>query len=312
MHFVTGGFKELLNYGNLCLRSSKLETLAVYVLLLPVVFIGSVAIQVTAASDSETGLLASAIIFYAGFILLLPLLMAILIRRVNDHFPGSAWTRLFSQIPDGSFGFIVKISGIWALLIFVGGAIFIFAWPIYILAALLVLILPNKVEANASTFGYIPPPPSVKSSLPPLPVFTSVENRVTQAIDDRNVPIHRQGIFWFAIVAALAVCALIITSDSYPHGDTELPAPAVTELEPSVALVPSPKRSMDIKSIPTGTPSLVPAEGAVEQSGVEGLDPRFNTCGEANDAGYGPYMSGVNPEYDWYIDRDKDGIDCES
>ncbi len=28
-------------------------------------------------------------------------------------------------------------------------------------------------------------------------------------------------------------------------------------------------------------------------------------------AGCGPYHSGVDPEYDWYIDRDHDGIDCE-
>jgi Protein of unknown function (DUF1524)/Excalibur calcium-binding domain/Protein of unknown function (DUF2510) len=41
------------------------------------------------------------------------------------------------------------------------------------------------------------------------------------------------------------------------------------------------------------------------------LDPRFGTCGEANDAGYGPYVSGKDPEYDWYRDRDHDGIVCE-
>ena len=41
------------------------------------------------------------------------------------------------------------------------------------------------------------------------------------------------------------------------------------------------------------------------------LDPHFDTCGEANDAGYGPYVSGKDPEYDWYQDRDHDGIVCE-
>lgn len=41
-------------------------------------------------------------------------------------------------------------------------------------------------------------------------------------------------------------------------------------------------------------------------------DPQFGTCGEANDNGYGPYRSGVDPEYDWYDDRDDDGIVCES
>lgn len=43
-----------------------------------------------------------------------------------------------------------------------------------------------------------------------------------------------------------------------------------------------------------------------------GLDPRFRTCGDANAAGYGPYVSGQDPEYGWYIDRDRDGVACES
>ncbi len=41
------------------------------------------------------------------------------------------------------------------------------------------------------------------------------------------------------------------------------------------------------------------------------LDPRFGTCKEAKAHGYGPYFAGVDPEYDWYRDADKDGIVCE-
>lgn len=40
-------------------------------------------------------------------------------------------------------------------------------------------------------------------------------------------------------------------------------------------------------------------------------DPRFGTCGEANDAGYGPYSTG-DAEYPWYEDRDSDGVVCET
>lgn len=40
-------------------------------------------------------------------------------------------------------------------------------------------------------------------------------------------------------------------------------------------------------------------------------DPRFRTCREANVAGYGPYSVG-DPEYSWYIDRDHDGLACET
>jgi len=43
-----------------------------------------------------------------------------------------------------------------------------------------------------------------------------------------------------------------------------------------------------------------------------GTDPRFSSCAKAIDAGYGPYRRGVDPEYAWYTDRDKDGVVCES
>jgi hypothetical protein len=42
-----------------------------------------------------------------------------------------------------------------------------------------------------------------------------------------------------------------------------------------------------------------------------GTDPRFDTCGEAIAAGYGPYYRGQDPEYDWYRDADGDGVVCE-
>lgn len=41
------------------------------------------------------------------------------------------------------------------------------------------------------------------------------------------------------------------------------------------------------------------------------LDPRFATCTAAKAAGYGPYVKGVDPEYEWYRDADKDGTVCE-
>jgi hypothetical protein len=41
------------------------------------------------------------------------------------------------------------------------------------------------------------------------------------------------------------------------------------------------------------------------------IDPRFGTCKEAKSHGYGPYVSGRDPEYAWYQDRDHDGVVCE-
>lgn len=70
-----------------------------------------------------------------------------------------------------------------------------------------------------------------------------------------------------------------------------------------------------------GSPSQVPApgvgtelgggSGSSDTGGSAGTDPRFGTCKEAIANGYGPYYYGVDPEYNWYIDRDKDGIVCE-
>ncbi|MGW5262291.1 thermonuclease family protein [Microbispora sp. NPDC004025] len=74
----------------------------------------------------------------------------------------------------------------------------------------------------------------------------------------------------------------------------------------SVAAVrPSPSPASN--STPSPTPSASPSPGASDGS----LDPRYGTCEEANDAGFGPYRRGVDPEYDWYIDRDSDGLVCE-
>jgi hypothetical protein len=40
-------------------------------------------------------------------------------------------------------------------------------------------------------------------------------------------------------------------------------------------------------------------------------DPNYGTCAAAKAAGAGPYYQGRDPEYDWYRDRDHDGVVCE-
>lgn len=44
---------------------------------------------------------------------------------------------------------------------------------------------------------------------------------------------------------------------------------------------------------------------------ADSLDPRFGTCREALANGYGHYVIGVDPEYEWYRDADSDGVVCE-
>jgi hypothetical protein len=60
------------------------------------------------------------------------------------------------------------------------------------------------------------------------------------------------------------------------------------------------------KFIGCGTPAEPDGPGDPED-----LDPRFDTCEEANDAGYVDYRKGIDPEYVWYDDADDDGVVCE-
>ena len=53
------------------------------------------------------------------------------------------------------------------------------------------------------------------------------------------------------------------------------------------------------------------APAPVATNGGGGTDPHFSYCYEAIAAGYGPYIQGQDPEYDWYTDADGDGVVCE-
>jgi len=63
-------------------------------------------------------------------------------------------------------------------------------------------------------------------------------------------------------------------------------------------------------SAPAPAPALV-AVPAPAPAPASALDPRFPYCKDAIPAGYGNYVKGVDPEYDWYRDGDGDGIVCE-
>ena len=67
------------------------------------------------------------------------------------------------------------------------------------------------------------------------------------------------------------------------------------------------KMKIVFSKAPTANSSA--GSGVVPSSG--GNDPRYSSCSKAKAAGYGPYRKGIDPEYSWYTDRDKDGIACE-
>lgn len=113
------------------------------------------------------------------------------------------------------------------------------------------------------------------------------------------------------------------------------PSPAPTEsglaASPTPTLMPSPTPTASPPESADATePALVDSEvvsdveeeasigagaaadsQAVGSPGLTALDPRFRTCGAALAAGFGNYIRGVNREYRWYRDADRDGVVCE-
>ncbi len=60
---------------------------------------------------------------------------------------------------------------------------------------------------------------------------------------------------------------------------------------------------------PNAVDGAPPVGGGGSGDGV--VDPDFGTCTIAKANGYGPYIRGVDPEYEFYRDADKDGSVCE-
>lgn len=94
-----------------------------------------------------------------------------------------------------------------------------------------------------------------------------------------------------------------------------LPAPSQVPAT-NVVVSPTQVETTAAPSTPAPVPSTAaPAPPAIqpfaELPPSESLDPRFDTCKDAKRAGYGPYRRGQDPEYEWYRDRDGDGIVCE-
>jgi uncharacterized membrane protein YhaH (DUF805 family) len=318
MKFIIDGYKELLRYGSLSSRTTKVQLLGALVALLPLVLIVAVAGSALRSSQTNEGLTAAALLAATALILSGPFFIAVIVRRINDTFPGSSWARFFSRHLENTALNILKFVGLWVGLIIIGISMLLFFWPAYLIMLLAVLVLPGTRPTQQSTF-IPPPPPSLRSgSLPPLPpqiVATSIQ----EFVEDERTPLHRQGIFWFAVAAAAFVIVSTLNPGILSSGTNlvEAPSPASsmeTSIEPSPIASATPTASPTAS--PTPTQSLVPVsttgpEQVVEQPVEAALDPRFRTCGDANAAGYGDYISGVDPEYDWYMDRDRDGIVCE-
>jgi Excalibur calcium-binding domain len=64
--------------------------------------------------------------------------------------------------------------------------------------------------------------------------------------------------------------------------------------------------------MPAAPPPPPPIQPAVDLPAAPATDPRYGTCKEAKANGADtPYVRGQDPEYNWYDDRDNDGVVCE-
>lgn len=117
----------------------------------------------------------------------------------------------------------------------------------------------------------------------------------------RQIAVKARYALWVTPAEKDAMHEVLATCPGHPLPD-EVSALNYTEPWPDV--IPP----LEEEPAPTAPAEEVPAEAA---SLGGGADPRFGTCREAIDAGYGPYTEGIHEEYDWYRDGDGDGVTCE-
>ncbi len=128
-----------------------------------------------------------------------------------------------------------------------------------------------------------------------------------------------------ALVGGVGVSLFPSTSNNMINVVVSAPTPIPTATrvqEPEESLEPIPTATVTVTESPTCDATAI-CGGALDSSDLDqeepretsrartDLDPRFSFCYEAISNGYGDYIYGVNPEYEWYEDRDRDGIVCE-
>lgn len=117
------------------------------------------------------------------------------------------------------------------------------------------------------------------------------------------------------LAASAGVIAVSLLDSTEPRGSaargTDSPSadPATFSPTPSEAATASTPGAS-----PSGGPGLVTTNRTptVRNTGtVRATDRRYENCAQVIDAGLGPYKQGRDPEYQWYVDDDRDGWVCE-
>lgn len=123
----------------------------------------------------------------------------------------------------------------------------------------------------------------------------------------------------FKTLATFAIAGILLTgcSANSVSGDTGWKAKPDTAAPPSTSAAPAAPPPVAPPPVPAPpvapppappapAPPAPPAEPAVQPA----KDPQFKTCTEVKKNKLGPYRKG-QAEYEWYQDKDKDGVVCE-
>lgn len=113
----------------------------------------------------------------------------------------------------------------------------------------------------------------------------------------------------FSGILVVAVCGLCGACGLSSGSDPEPTAPVLATS--AARTTPPTTPAASASASPTRTASPKPSPKRTTAKPKPSTDKRYATCKEANAAGLGPYVKGVDPEYAWYRDADGDGIVCE-
>lgn len=137
---------------------------------------------------------------------------------------------------------------------------------------------------------------------------------------------RRKANAWGIGIIAFMICGLCgtITSacdddDPPPSRPVEQTSAPVTsapvKVAPTTTATTTPNRATTAKPKPSPSRTTTKPKPSPSRTTTKpkppSSDPRYGTCREANAHGLGPYYEGADPEYDWYQDRDGDGVVCE-
>ncbi|MEV7009389.1 excalibur calcium-binding domain-containing protein [Streptosporangium sp. NPDC051022] len=101
----------------------------------------------------------------------------------------------------------------------------------------------------------------------------------------------------------------VVGTPGNPAGTVTPTTPQFQQTTPTFAPATNPSPN----PVPTGAQAAITSSSAPTGAAEHRTDPRYPSCEAAIKAGYGgPYFRESHEEYRWYVDKDKDGVACDS